>query len=154
MHRRLPRWLSGKESTCQCRRYGVNPQVGKIPGGGNGNPLQYSCLKNLMDRGAQWPTIHQFSSIQSLSHVRHFATSWTAPCQASLSITNSWSCSNSFESVMPSNYLILCCPLLLLPSVFPTIRIFSNESVLCIRWPKYCSFSFSIIPSNEYSGLI
>ena len=97
-----------------------------------------------------------FSSVQSLSHVRLFATPWTAARQASLSITNSWSLLKlmSIESVMPSNYLILCCPLLLLPSTFPSIRVFSNESVPRNRWPKYCSFSFSISPSNEYSGLI
>ena len=83
-------------------------------------------------------------------------TLWTALCQASLSITNSWSLLKlmSIELVMPSNRLILCRPLLLLPSVFPSIRVFSSESVLHIRWPKYCSFSFSISPSNEYSGLI
>ena len=97
-----------------------------------------------------------FSSIQSLSHIRLFATPWTAARQASLSIINSWSLPKftSIESVMPSNYLILCRPLLLPPSIFPSIRVFSNESVLHIRWPKYWSFSFSISPSNEYSGLI
>ena len=96
-----------------------------------------------------------FSSVQSLSHVRLFATSWTAACQASLSITNSWSLPKlmSTELVMPSNHLILCCPLLLLPSIFPSIRVFSNESALHIRWPKYWSFSF-ISPSNEHPGLI
>ena len=96
------------------------------------------------------------SSLQSLSGVRLFATPWTAACQASLSITNSQSPPKlmSIELVMPSNHLILCPPLLLLPSIFPSIRVFSNESVLCIRWPKYWSFSFSISPSNEYSGLI
>ena len=83
-------------------------------------------------------------------------TPWTAPCQATLSITNSQSLLKfmSIESVMPSNHLILCHPLLLLPSIFPSIRVFSNKSVLCIRWPKYWSFSFNISPSNEYSGLI
>ena len=93
-----------------------------------------------------------FSSVQSLSHVQLFATPWTAARQASLSITNSWSLLRlmSFELVMPSNHLILCRPLLLLPSVFPSIRVFSNESVIHIRWPKYWSFSFSISPSNEY----
>ena len=98
----------------------------------------------------------QFSSVQSLSHVRLFATRRTAACQASLSNTNSRSLPKpmSIELVMPSNHLILCCPLLLLPSIFSSIRVFSNESVLCIRWPKYWSFSFSISPSNEYSGLI
>ena len=93
-------------------------------------------------------------SVQSLSHVRLFATPWTAPCQASLSIPNSRSLLKlmSIESVMPSNHLILCHPLLLQPSIFPSIRVFSNESVLHIRWSKY--WSFSISPSNEYSGLI
>ena len=97
-----------------------------------------------------------FSSVQSFSYVRLFVTSWTATCQASLSITNSWSLLKlmSIQSVMPSNHLILCHPLLLLPSIFPSIRVFPNESVLCIRWPKYWSFSFSISPSNEYSELI
>ena len=84
------------------------------------------------------------------------ATPWAVACQASLSLTISQSLPKfmSIELVMPSNHFILCCPLLLLPSVFPSIRVFSNESVLCIRWPKYWSFSFSIGPSNEYSGLI
>ena len=96
------------------------------------------------------------SPVQSLSPVRLFVTPRTAACQASLSITNSQSLCKltSIESVMPSNHLILCRPLLLLPSIFPSIRVFSNESVLHIRWPKYWSFSFSISPSNEYSGLI
>ena len=91
-----------------------------------------------------------------LSHVQLFVTPWTAACQASLSITNSWSLTKlmSVESVMPFNHLILCHPLLLPPSILPSIRVFSNESVLCIRWPKYWSFSFSISSSNEYSGLI
>ena len=97
-----------------------------------------------------------FSSLQSLRHVWLFATPWTAARQASLSITNSRSLPKlmSIESVMPSNHLILCHPLLLLPSIFPNIRVFSNESALRIRWPKYQSFSFIISPSNEYSGLI
>ena len=96
------------------------------------------------------------SSVQSLSHVRLFATPWTTACQASLSITNSWSLLRlvSIELVMPSNHLILCRPLFLPPSIFPSIRVFSSESVLCIRWPQYWSFNFSISPSNEYSGLI
>ena len=96
-----------------------------------------------------------FSSVQSLSRVWLFATPWTAAHQASLSITNSRSLPKlmSIESVMPSNHLILYCPLLL-PSIFPCIRVFSNESALCIRCPKYWSFSFIISPSNEYSGLI
>ena len=102
------------------------------------------------------PGNNQFSSVQSLSRVRLFATPWTAARQASLSITNSQSLLKllSIESVMPSNHLILCHPLLLLPSIFPRIRVFSNESVLCIKWPTYWSFSFSISPSNEFSGLI
>ena len=97
-----------------------------------------------------------FSSVQLFSHVRLFATPWTAAHQAFLSITNSQGLLKfmSIESVMPSNHLILCCPLLLPPSIFPSIRVFSNELVLCIRWPKYWSFSLSISPSNEYSGLI
>ena len=97
-----------------------------------------------------------FSSVQSLSCVRLFVTPWTAACQASLSVTNSRSSPKpmSIESVMPSNYLILCCPLLLLPSIFLSIRVFSNESALRMRWPKYLSFSFSISPSNAHPGLI
>ena len=96
-----------------------------------------------------------FSSVQLLSHVRLFATPWTAARQASPSITNSWSLLKliSIELVMPSNHLILCRPLLL-PSIFPSIKVFSNKSALCIRWPKYWSFSFNISPSNEYRGLI
>ena len=96
------------------------------------------------------------SSVQSLSHIRLFATPWTAACQASLSITNSWSMFKlmSIESVMSSHHLILCRPLIFPPSIFPSIRVFSNESALQIRWPKYCSFSFNISPSSEHSGLI
>ena len=96
------------------------------------------------------------SSVQSLSRVRLFATPWTAAHQASLSITNSRSLLKlmSIEWVMPSNHLIVCHPLLLLPSIFPSIRVFSNESALCIKWPKYWSFSFNISPSNEHPGLV
>ena len=96
------------------------------------------------------------SSVQSLCRVQLFATPWPAAHQASLSITNSWNLLKlmSIELVMPSNHLILCRPLFLLPSIFPSIRVFPNESVLHRRWPKYWSFSFSISPSNEYSGLI
>ena len=99
--------------------------------------------------------IYSVSSVQLLSHVRLFATLWTAACQASLSITNSQSLLKlmAIESVMPSNHPIFCRPLLL-TSIFPSIRIFSNESIICIRWPQYQSFSFTISPSNEYSGLI
>ena len=100
-----------------------------------------------------WTNLVQF---QLLSHVRLFATQWTAAHQASLSITDSQSLLKlmSIKSVMPSKHLLLCHPLLLLPSIFPNIRVFPNESVLCIRWPKYWGFSFSINPSNEYSGVI
>ena len=95
-------------------------------------------------------------SVQSISPVQLFVTPWTAACQTSLSITNSQSLLKlmSIELVMPSNHLILCCPLLFPPSIFPSIRVILDESVLHIRWPKHWSFSFSISPSNEYSGLI
>ena len=98
----------------------------------------------------------QFNSVQSLSCARVFVTPWTAARQASLSITNFWSLLKlmSVQLVMPSNHLILCHTLLLLPSIFPSIRVFSNESALCIRWPKYWSFSFKFSPSNEHPGLI
>ena len=100
--------------------------------------------------------LHQFSSVQSLSHVWLFVTPWITASQASLSITISQSSLKltSIESVMPSSHLIFCCPLFLLPPIPPSIRVFSNESTLRMRWPKYWSFSFSIIPSNEHSGLI
>ena len=103
-----------------------------------------------------WQTLDQFSSVQLLSHVQLFATPWITAHQASLSITNSQSPSKpmSIESVMPCNHLILCRPLLLPPSIFPSIRVFSNESALHIRWPKYWSFSFNISPSSEHPGLI
>ena len=99
---------------------------------------------------------YQFSSVQWLSRIRLFVTPWTAARQTSLSITNSQSLLKlmSIESVMPSNHFILCHPFLLLPSIFPSIRVFSNESVIHIRWPKYWSFSFIINPSDEYSELI
>ena len=114
------------------------------------------CLLLHLKRASRHVSSVQYSSVQSLSHVLLFATPWTAACQASLSITNSRRLLKlmSIELVMPSNHLILCRPLLLLPSIFPSIRVFSKESVLCIRWPKYWNFSFSISPSNEYSGLI
>ena len=100
--------------------------------------------------------IGHLSSVQSLSDVQLFVTPWTAAHQASLSFTISWSLLKvmSIELVMLSNHLILCCPLLLLPSIFPSIRVFCNEWALCIRWPKYWTFSFSSSPFNEYSGLI
>ena len=113
----------------------------------------YKILKFTSDKNENY--VLQFSSFQSLSRVRLFVTPWTAACQASLSITNSQSPPKpmSIESVMPSNGLILCHPLLL-PSIFPSIRVFSNESALCIRWPKYQSFGFNISPSSEHPGLI
>ena len=102
------------------------------------------------------PGTAQLSSVQSLCHVWLFVTPWTTACQASLPINNSRSLLKliSIELVMPSNHLILCHPLLLLPSIFPSIRVFSNESALCLKWTKYWSFTFSVSPSNEYSGLI
>ena len=111
----------------------------------------YSAIK-----GTKFCHLQQHQSVQSLSHVQLFETPWTAARQTSLSNINSWGLFKlmSIELVMPSNHLILCRPLLLLPSVFPSIRVFSKESVLCIRWPQCWSFSFSISPSNEYSGLI
>ena len=114
-----------------------------------------SCVP-AFSQSSKWSISYQFSSVQSLSCVRIFATPWTAACQASLSITNSRSLPKlmSIESVIPSNHLILYHPLLLLPSIFLNIRVFSNESALCIRWPKYWSFSFNISPSSEHPGLI
>ena len=101
-------------------------------------------------------TKYKFSSVQSHNRVWFFATPCTTACQAKISITSSRSLLKfmSIKLMMPSNHLFLCCPLLLPPSIFPSIRVFSNESVLCIRWPNYWNFSFSISPSNEYSGLI
>ena len=105
---------------------------------------------------AQEVVLVQFSSVKSLSRVRLLATPWIAACQASLSITNSWSLPKlmPIKSVMPSSHLILCRPLLLLPPNPPSIKVFSNESTLCMRWPKYWSFSFSISPFSEHPGLI
>ena len=114
-----------------------------------------SC-SNSLHRLRNRQTQIKFSSVQSLSRVWLFVTPWTAACQASLSITNSQSLFKlmSIKSMRPSKHLMLCCPLLLPPSTFPSIRVFSNQSVLLIRWPKYWSFSYSISSSNEYSGLI
>ena len=115
-----------------------------------------SWCQALKKRNYQKEADVQFSSVQSLSCVWLFAVPWTAPRQASLSITNCRSLPKpmSIESVIPSNHHILCHPLLLLPSIFPSIRVFSNESALCIRWPKYCSFSFHLSPSNKHPGLV
>ena len=117
---------------------------------------QNSCYSNINILLTMVYVLHRLSLVQFLSHIRLFVTPWTATRQASLSITNSWSPPKpmSIESVMPSNHLILCSPLLLLPSTFLSIRGFSNESVLRIRWPKYWSFSFSISPSNEHPRLV
>ena len=117
------------------------------------------CTLHLTDSAWQpliYYLLHQFSSVQSLSRVQLFATPWTAACQTSLSITSSWSLPKpmSIELVMPSNHFFLCHPLLLLPSIFPSTRVFSNESTLRIRWPKYWSFSFNINLSNEHPRLI
>ena len=120
----------------------------------------YQGLSNTQAEMIHFPGPNSFSyplkSIQSLSYIWLFVTPWSAACQASLSITKSWSLLKLMPSqlVMPSNPLVLCCPLLLLPSIFPSTRVFSNQSVLCIRQPNYWSFSFSISPSNEYLGLI
>ena len=113
----------------------------------------YWCIWLGIEKGGK---SFQFSSVQSLSHAQLFATPWIAPRQASLSITNSRSSLRltSIESVMPSSHLIFSCPLLLLPPIPPSIRVFSNESTLLMRWPKYWSFSFSISPSKEHPGLI
>ena len=113
-------------------------------------PFPGGCPYFLALLGVMWIVV------QPLSCVRLFETPWTAACQASLSITNSWSLLKlmCIKLVMPSKHLILCHPLLLLPSIFPSIRVFSNEKVLRMRWPKYWSFIFSISPTNEYSGLI
>ena len=115
----------------------------------NYSHFQGKCFKNEASKS-------HISSVQSLGHVQLFATPWTAAHQASLSMTNSRSLPKpmSIESVMPSNHLILCHPLLLLLCIFPSTRVFSNESVLCIRWTKYWSFSFNISPSSEHPGLI
>ena len=114
---------------------------------------RFHLYRHFMDKGTE---AHQFGSVQLLSHVQLFATPWIAAVQASPSITNSRSSLKltSTELVMPSSHLILCRPLLLLPPIPPSIRVFSNESALCMRWPKYWSFSFSISPSKELPGLI
>ena len=159
----FPSGSVGKESTCSsgdAGDLGSIPGWERSPGGGHGNQLQYAYLENPIDRGAWGATVHGvakswtrlkqcmheilcFSSVQFSRSVvsRLFATPCTTACQASLSITNSQTLLRliSIESVMPSNHLILCYPLLLLPSIFPSIRVFSNESALRIRWPKYWS---------------
>ena len=122
----------------------------------SGAPRSLWATFLIINEASLWLGWSLVAVVHSLSRVRLFVIPWTATHQASLSITNSWSLLKlmSIASVTPSNHLILCRPLLLAPSIFPSIRVFPNESVLCIRWPKYWSFSFSISPSNEYSGLI
>ena len=167
----FPGDTGGKEPACQCRRYNTcrfDPWVGKmpwrrewqptpgfLPGKSYGqrslagySPWNHKCMSYI----ANYISVQFSHSVVSDS----LWPPWTAAHQASLSITNSWSLFKfkSIELVMPSNRLILCCPPLLLPSIFPSIRVFSNKSALCIRWPKYWSFSFNITPSKEYSGLI
>ena len=128
------------------------PGSGRPPGEGNGYPLQYYCLKK--SHGQSSPVV--LVIVQSLSCVQLFVTPWTAALQAFLSFTISQNLLKlmSLEAVMPSNYLFLCQHLLLPPSLFPSIRVFSSESALHIRWLKYWSFSLSTSPSNEYSGLL
>ena len=159
----------------QCRRPGFNPRIRKMLHRRECQPTQVFLLGEspwtekpdwLWSRGHKESDttkrlkhtayMYHFSSVQSLRHVWLFATPWIAAHQASLSITNSRSSLRltSIKSVMPSSHLILCCPLLLLPPIPPSIRVFSNESALCMRWPKYWSFSFSIIRSKEFPGLI
>ena len=160
-------WLSQQRICLQCRRLSSTPGSGRFPWRREWLPApvfltgefhgQSSLAGSLHTCGhKQLDTIEWLSSVQSLSRVQLFATPWTAACQASLSITISRSLPKlmSIESVIPSNHLILCCPLLLLPSIFPSIRVFSNESIVHIRWPKYWSLSFSISPSSKYSGPI
>ena len=132
-------------------RSGLIPGLGRSPGKGNGNPPAFLPRKSHGQR-----RLVGYSPVQSLNWIRLFEIPWTTTHQAFLSITNSQSLLKlmSIESVIPSNHLILRHPLLLPPSIFPSIGVFSNESVLPIRWPKYWSFSFSISPSKEYSGLI
>ena len=141
----FPSWLQ----TRSCHSFFV--LCTPAPTGGHGSYKKETCRPRLVQSQSL-----EFSAVQSLSGVQLFAISWTAACQASLSITNSQSLLKllSIESVMPSNHLILCYPLLFPPSIFPSFRVFSNESVLRIRWPKNWSFSFSISPFNEYSRLI
>ena len=140
----------------------INQMKGKCQNLVEYNMVQRGQVKWVIGRGRKeihkvgnMPKI-ELSLVQSLSGVQLFVNPWTIARQASVSITNSWSLPKlmSIESVMPSNHLILCCSLLLLPSIFPSVRVFSNESVLCIRWPKYWSLSFNISPFSEHPGLI
>ena len=172
---------AGKESACKVGDPGLIPGLGRSPGERNGYPLQYSDLENSMDcivhgvaRSQTWVSNFHFhisiiifpfghcccgsaaKSWFSCEVISDFATSWTTVCQIFPVLQHfpEFAQIMSTESVMPSNHLILCHPLLLLTSIFPSIRVFSNKSAICIRWPKNWSFSFSISPSYEYSGLI
>ena len=118
--------------------------------------IQFTAIQIFYEWIYLCTSLSSIQSVQSLSHVQLFVTPWSAGCLASVSIINSWSPPKpmSIEPVMPSNHLILCRPLLLLHSIFPSVRVFSNESALCVRWPKSWSFSFNISPSNEHLGLI
>ena len=140
-------WVGEKLSLCQL-------QAQKFLG--ESECLACGWAPWLVSKRKTWSLCPQFSSVWSLICVQLFVIPWTAACQASLSITNTWSLLKlvSIELVMPSNHLILCHPLLLLPSIFPSIRVFSNESAIHVRWPKYWSFSFNISPSNKHPGLI
>ena len=136
---------------CSIMSESCNPSLDYSPPGSSVHGIFQTILLEWIAISYSW-----MSSVQSLIHVHVFATPWSAVCLASLSFINSWSLFKlmSIESLVTSNCLIHCPPLLYLPSIFPSIRVFSNESVLCTRWPKYWSFSFSISPSNEYPGLI
>ena len=145
----------GKASACNEGDLSSIPGSGSSPGEGNGNPLQCSCLENPRDGGASWAAIYGVA--QSQTRLKRLSSSNRTPaCQASLSFTISRSCLRlmSIESVMPSSHLILCHPLFFLPPIPPSIRVFSNESTLRMRWPKYWRCSFNISPSNEHLGLM
>ena len=148
---------SGKEPTCQFRRlkrHQLDPWIRRSPGGGLASHSSSLAWRIPMDRGAWRATVHRVP--KSWPWLKQLSLAGTAACQASLTLTVSQSLLKfmPINSVMPSNHLILCCPLLLLPSVFPGIRVFPSESALCIRWPNYWSFSINIHPSSEYSELI
>ena len=146
----LKKEMASHTSILTWGNHGERSLLGYSPWGGKESDMTEQ-LTLLVSHHTSDNSDSKFSSVQSLSHVRLSVTPWTAACQASLSITNFWSLLKlmSIELVMPSNHLILCHPLLLPPSIFPSIRVFSNESALHIRWPKYWSFSFNISPSNE-----
>ena len=148
---------SGKEPTCPCRRlkrHGFNPCISRSPGGGLATHSSSLAWRIPMDKGAWQATVHR--GPESWPRLKQLSMAGTAAGQASptLAVSQSLLKLMSIDSVMPSNHLVLCCPLLLLSSIFPSIRGFSSESALCIRWTKYWSFSINIHPSTEYSELI